>query len=927
MIKTSYIICLHLILFQTAFSANGHLTGKITDRETGKPLIGALVTINPPKLNAKSNQDGIYLVSNIPGGKYTIVVSHTGYHDVSLSDILINSGETTTIDTSLLAIRVEMNPYTVSASKRREKLLESPAHVIVIDDIEIESRTVLTPSEHLKTMPALDVATTGINQSLVVVRGFNNVFSGALLSLVDYRIARVPSLRVNIYHWIPIINEDLERIEVVLGPGSALYGPNSANGVMHMFTKSPFDSEGTRISIAGGERKIFMGSYRHAGSVNKRFGYKISGQYYQGMDWLYNDPEEPEKILKSKQTSSGRIAIGDSIDNSRNFDVEKLSIDARLDFNLKDDMKFIVNGGFNKSSNLELTGIGAVQVIDWTYSYAQARFSYKDLFMQGYINFSNAGNTYVLRTGELIVDKSKLLAGQVQHGASLGNQQHFIYGLDILLTQPNTGHTINGRNENKDSINEIGVYLQSETNLNSKVKLVAASRIDHHNRLDNLVFSPRLALIYKPTTNQNLRLTFNRAFDTPSSNNLYLDILSQEDPFGLKAISPDSKIDIRVQGVPVGGFQFRRSADGRPKFRSPFASLIGLTTSDFIELDDPLFSNVMWNVGRGVVLSKFEGQLAEMVASVIPLELNSTIPNVLSILNPASTSTPFNPVNDVVEIETLKPSIKQTIEFGYKEILGNKLLITVDFYHSVFKNFIAPLNVETPNVFLDGTSLSTELRQAISTLYAVSDAVTQATLTASFDDPGRGGNGNGTPVDEITDLFATNIAKIPFGTVTPEQAFDPTAIMLTYRNFGNISLSGADFGFIYYLNPNWSFTGNYSFVSDDFFPKSDSQPHNISLNAPKNKFSASIQYENPKTRFGGELRFRKIYSFPVNSNVYIGTVDAYTILDLNLTYQLPSSNHTRLSLTIQNLTNNKHIEMIGAPEIGRLALLRINQSF
>ena len=65
------------------------------------------------------------------------------------------------------------------------------------------------------------------------------MFTGALMSLVDNRIARIPSLRANVYSSLPTADEDIERIEVALGPGSALYGPNSANGVMHILEFFP----------------------------------------------------------------------------------------------------------------------------------------------------------------------------------------------------------------------------------------------------------------------------------------------------------------------------------------------------------------------------------------------------------------------------------------------------------------------------------------------------------------------------------------------------------------------------------------------------------------------------------------------------------------------------------------------------------------
>ena len=111
----------------------------------------------------------------------------------------------------------------------------------------------------------------------------SNVFSGALFVLSDYRWASVPSLRFNAYNMIPTTNDDIERIEFVLGPGSALYGPNVDKGVMHIITRSPLDHQGTTVSLAGGLRGpddilekndgVFQGTVRHAGLFSENVGY------------------------------------------------------------------------------------------------------------------------------------------------------------------------------------------------------------------------------------------------------------------------------------------------------------------------------------------------------------------------------------------------------------------------------------------------------------------------------------------------------------------------------------------------------------------------------------------------------------------------------------------------------------------------------
>jgi iron complex outermembrane receptor protein len=89
----------------------------------------------------------------------------------------------------------------------------------------------------------------------------------------------------------------------------------------------------------------------------------------------------------------------------------------------------------------------------------------------------------------------------------------------------------------------------------------------------------------------------------------------------------------------------------------------------------------------------------------------------------------------------------------------------------------------------------------------------------------------------------------------------------------------------------------------------------------------SLQYRNTGLGFDAELRGRFNEGFPMNSGVYIGTVDRYTTLDLNLGYDLAFWPGTRATLAVQNIFDNKHREFVGAPELGRLIIGRLTTSF
>ena len=933
LLLTSFIIFIVAIVSAPAATLN--IT--VTDAQTGNKLNGVSLKITPETSDVTtgiSDATGAFSVTDLTAGIYTITASLPGYSDVIMADIALAVDDTKAVELTLSSEVIQLEQISTTASRRREKVLEAPASVALVGDSEIKDRVAPSVTEHLKSVRAVDVVSAGLGASYVVVRGFNNVFSGSLLSLVDNRIASVPSLRVNSYSFIPTVSEDIEQIEIVSGPGSALYGPNSANGVMHIVTRSPFTSQGTTVSIGGGERSILMGSLRHAGVVNETIGYKFSGNYFRGNDWQEG---------RTKEDIEGE---GDLV-----FDTYKASGEFRVDYSPNDDTTAIVASGFTQATGIELTGIGAGQAQNWTYGYLQGRFIHKDLFAQAFWNRSNAGDTYVVRSGDPTIDNSDLYVGQLQHGYNFGNSQRFTYGLDVLLTRPDTETTINGINEEDDNINEIGAYLQSETRILPQLKFIAAGRVDDHNQLEDMVLSPRVALAYQPNDDHNLRVTYNRAFNTPRTSDLFLDILSAKDAFQLganfqPALGFSPNIDIRAQGVrSETGFTFKRSADGRPEFRSPFSPLAKFPAETYIPLDDPVFTNVMWSVGRSAVMSGvkpvFEGGLTaqELPAPTVKALLDgfdNLIPqqvigvkNVLRSLDPQVGN--FVDVADVNDVNPLKPTITQTYEVGYKGILMNKLAFSADVYHSRIKDFVGPLVVETPNVFLDPVTLGASLGEQITVALADPQNVVLNQALLAFDAPSQGGNGNGSAVDELVTLFVAGTenngaAFIPFGTVTPEEASDPNAVMLTYRNYGDISLNGLDLNFTYYLNSSLSFGANYSFVSKDLFENVEGLG-DIALNAPKNKFGASVQYFNADLGLGVGLRTRFVAGFPVRSGVYIGDIESYYTFDFNAGYDLPIGPRPRLSLTVQNLLNRRHQQFIGAPEIGRLSMVRLTQTF
>ena len=872
-----------------ALAQQATVSGRVIDAEGGEPLPGVavdLVTGGGRTLRSTTTgEDGEFRFSNVGRGRYSLLLSSLGYETKRLDRIGVGDAIVSLGTVELASIAFRLNPVVVTVSREQEKALESPASVYTVDREAIEGRPSTTSVDHVLGLPGADVFTTGLGQHNVAARGFNNVFNAALFVLTDNRWASVPSLRVNSYNLIPATNEDIDRVEFVLGPGSALYGPNVDKGVLHIITRSPLDHQETAVSVTGGEREIFQTAFRHAGLIGENVGYKLSGLYFRGEDWKYDDPAE---IIE------------------RDFGQERFQGDVRFDVRLDEQSTLIFNGGASRLANsIEMTQIGAAQADGWMYSYVQGRFRRGSLFAQAYLNLSDAGDTYTLRDGDRITDNSLLYAAQVQHGLSLGERQRFIYGADFIRTVPRTDGEIMGRNEEDDEVSEVGGYVQSETALSPRFDLVLAGRLDYHSGIDDLLISPRAAIVFKPAPEHNFRLTYNRAFSQPETNMLSLDRLSLTDLDGLP-------FPVRARGVPAEGFTFRRDCENSLGqeglcMRSPF--------SDPISTPLPLDATLLWDALVETIAAE-DAEIGQLLAQMAPPDA-SHVGTEMRLLNP--TTERFETVTDVTDMEQIKSSITNSFEIGYKGLIGERLLLGVDVYYSKVEDYMGPLLVETPNVFMEFESLRDYLLAEVARL--------------------------GLPLEQAEAAFlALLMSSIPVATVTPEQvgAEDAADILLSYRNFPPFDLWGADLGLTFLLGKHLSFSGSYSYVSDNFFTAGELHgPTDLALNSARNKASFSGRYSNERRGVSAELRGRWVESFPVASGVYVGPVKSYTLVDAQLSYTLPISLQTEITLSALNLLTfcenpdgesvdifkGRHQEMVGAPGLGRLLLVRVRQSF
>lgn len=906
-----FVLAALLMVPALAHAQSGVLTGLVTERGTTEPLEGAHLELRTPAGDVVtatfSDTNGRFRLLRIEPGVYTLVANMIGYSATEVTGVRIQAETPTQVTVAMPVSAFALDAVVISASRRQEKALDAPAMVALVNTTQIEQRPAVTPVDHLRSVPGIDVIQQGIQATNVVARGFNNIFSTSLHTLTDYRLASIPSLRVNLLHFVPANNEDIERIEVVLGPGAALYGPNTSSGVLHLITRSPLDDQGTVASIAGGERSVVQANFRTAHLLAENLGFKVSGQYLQGNEWEIStdDPAFRDEFAARQQAllSDPNTRIG-----LRDHTIRRYGAEARADWEITPRTTAVFSAGHtNAARGIELTGIGAGQTIDWGTSYVQARASRDRLFGQVYLNMSDAGDTYIVSNGLPITDNSKVAVGQLQHGLAFGERQVFTYGADLVQTMPNTGGTIHGRNEDDDHITEAGVYLQSETQLTDQLEVVLAGRVDHHSRLDNsAIFSPRAGAVFTPSTGHNIRATFNRAFSTPVSFNLFLDLDAGLAPGALGQVLG---YRIRAMGTEPGGFTFTNSDGSLYGMRSPFAAGAGVGAGPGERLDvDPA---ILWKLGITALQNqnRLDPATANYLRTLSPSDIG------INVLNPSTMATTPLGSTEFVDVPRVQESRNSTFEIGYNGLIGERIRVLTGLWYEQRSNFTSPLTPFTPLLLLDSAGIHNTAR------------------TAGLSDAQAGALANGMEI-------------LPLGVVTsPDMTQDPHAYLLaSYRNFGEVSLMGLDVNLTAVVADDWSVSVGGSLVDKDHFFFEDTG-YLVGLNAPKRKGMASVSYNNTDRGLNGELRVRHNASFPVSSAPYSATqcldietsrslpgftqpcVAASTLLDANIGYRLPFSPDTSLQLSVTNLLDTGYRSFVGVPEIGRFALLRLRHEF
>src|ERR1700693_3565810 len=182
-------------------------------------------------------------------------------------------------DLSKLSIEALMNVEVTSVSKREQKLSQAAAAIFVIGQEEIRRSSATNIPDLLRMVPGLEVAQINANTWAISSRGFNSPFANKMLMLIDGRSVYSPTFSGVFWDIQDTILEDIDRIEVIRGPGATVWGANAVNGVINIITKSAADTQGGLLVAGGGTGDLALGTAQYGGQPGRDTSYRVFTKY------------------------------------------------------------------------------------------------------------------------------------------------------------------------------------------------------------------------------------------------------------------------------------------------------------------------------------------------------------------------------------------------------------------------------------------------------------------------------------------------------------------------------------------------------------------------------------------------------------------------------------------------------------------------
>ncbi|MBZ0255897.1 TonB-dependent receptor [bacterium] len=398
-----------------------------------------------------------------------------------------------------LSLEELMNVTVTSVSKKTQPLSEAPAAVFVITQEDIRRAGVTTIPDALRMAPGIQVARIDSSKWSVSSRGFTGRFSNKLLVLIDGRSVYTPLFSGVVWESEDLMLEDVERIEVIRGPGAALWGANAVNGVINIITKHSRDTQGGLATAHIGTEN-YIGQTRYGGKMGEDAFYRLYAKYADH-DSLVN-------------------RAGD--DNHDEWD--RMQGGFRIDADLSDRDSFMLQGGMmsgDADNNSLLPSFTPPyqqmlpHTIDSTALFLLSRWQRdfendSDMALQMYYTWSDTDDI-------LFQEKRHTFDLDFQHRFQLTGRQELIWGLGYRFTTDEIGDSFKAHFFDPDrDLHLFSAFIQDEiTLIEDRLHFTVGSKFEH-NDFTGFEIQPNARLAWTPNDRNTFWAAVSRAVHTPA---------------------------------------------------------------------------------------------------------------------------------------------------------------------------------------------------------------------------------------------------------------------------------------------------------------------------------------------------------------------------------------------------------------------------
>ena len=897
-----------LVSFFDGFS-QATVRGTINDLLTGESIVGAHVIVKGSLTGTLSDAEGRFNLNTPKNPPFTLVFSALGYDAQEVEiyqvnreiEILLFPQKDSQVGVVVTANKVE--DVVLSASKLAERTLEAPITTHKLGLLSLREIPNVSMYAGLEYLPEVQLNRGSFSFLSMNTRGFADMQNWRFVHLLDGVDIIGPGLNYAVGDLTGSSELDLSNIEVVVGPGSALYGPNAFNGALVMNTKSPFDYEGVSAYIKGGvtvqeaNGTNSLGDFavRIAKSFNDKFAFKLNVSYLSATDWEADDQSHfisntnvanQEELLSRPRNHPNYNAVsvyGDEIavpvilDGSGNpslinrsgiperdivnYGIQNIKAGAALHYRINTNLEAIYDVRFMEGD--------AILRHTTTYPFRDIRlFTQKfelrsdNFYIRGYHSKENANNSYsMLATGAFLQEglkSSSLWANE--YGAAFRGEIAGVEAGNHTAAREFADRDIPGPSSN------LFQELRSLSLENPDIKTGGSKFIDHTSML-NLDFNYDLKKHVKAI---GLQLGGSyRQYQLDSQGKIFND-----GPLGFNSKIPITEFGAYIQAT-------RRILNDR------------LTLRGSARLDKN---------------QNFKAKITPRASAVLSLgekrEHNFRLSYQTGFRNPASQEAYI--ALDLGEAIILGGTENNISRYNYD--LGGGNLVNGSDIHSQL------VTIPSFTAFLASGGSNPELLELANLPFLKQEGIKAIEFGYNADIADQLQFGFNIYRNEYENLVSRIVA---FSLLTNR----PYAV---YTNIAEkITSLGSTFSMIYTLRGGYKIGGNYTIVNFDAEEAVANNPGFLpSFNTPKNRINLLFGNRNFYKGLGISLRFRWSDSYLWQSPFGQGEIESFSQLDGALSYKIPKIRAT-IKLGGSNLLRKEYRHVYGGPYIGSVYYLSL----